>query len=96
MRVLCINENWIDNRTSSPEDPVFNQECEVTSCEYLDEENVFEGGAWYIEPAGIWYRLRGYQCQYHASAFAILPEQSADEMSEESKEAIINIEHKPV
>lgn len=92
MKVICINEKWTDDGSLEPEAPVFNEECLVTSCQYFDE-NIYDRGEILVcNPAGIWYRLRGYKHQYHASNFAILPDKSADEMSQESKEAIINIE----
>lgn len=47
---------------------------------------------------GQWYQLEGYDTDtvFAADYFATLPEQSADEMSEETKEAIANLEPQTV
>jgi hypothetical protein len=43
---------------------------------------------------GLYFRLSGYHKKsgFHSSEFIRLPEQSADEMREENREAIVNIE----
>lgn len=93
MTVLCIDEKWRGDGKPTPQDaPVFNEQCLVTDCRYYEQEIVTYGGISFLNAPGIYYRLSGYKHQYHASHFAIIPEQSADEMSEEKREAIINIE----
>lgn len=44
------------------------------------------------------FRLAEHESKFSwaASAFATLPDQTAEEMSEESRESITNIEHQPV
>lgn len=55
----------------------------------------YEGGVAEVLEDGAYYTLSCFPdwFHYHHSLFAILPDKSADEMSQESKEAIVNIEH---
>lgn len=81
MRVLCINEDWKRSEaTKNKLAPHFMEECEVV--EVINSS------------IGKWYQLEGYDTDtvFAADYFAILTEQSADEMSEEKREAIANIE----
>lgn len=94
MRVLCINEQWtsMEGMNDTPS-PVFNELCDVRDVRYFKEEITIVGNIRYREIEGVYYKLTGYKSWFHSSNFATLPDQTADEMSEESKEAIVIIEN---
>lgn len=91
MLVLCINDNWVLFDHNNCETPLFMQQYEVV--DYYDlPANHSQFGIPLM--AGRYYKLGGLNPNrgFHASHFAILPETSADEMKEEQREDIINIE----
>ncbi len=67
----------------------------VVGSEYVPtEQRQFDGGVYYqlaeYPPEFIGGEKRMYY--FHSKGFAILPEQSADQMQEENREAILNLE----
>lgn len=88
MRVISINDKWVRDLKEESENrpsPHFLEECFVT------KQKMHEGN--------IWYQLGGrfnHHSGFMAKFFAILPDASADEMKEETREAIVNIETQPV
>lgn len=97
MRVLCINEEWRDDKKKyRHETPVFGGEYTVVNCRYCKKEQYIDMKEREIirHPAGVYYRLSGFKgFEYHAGNFATLPDQTAEEMSEENRESIANLEH---
>ncbi len=85
MRVMCIShERFGDDLPYGPNDPQIGDECVVIrSCIGYDEK-----GKGFPS-----YELKGYvPYLYDQRNFAILPDETADEMQEESREAIVNLE----
>lgn len=78
MRVICINEDW------RPSDDVKDLDHPYTGGEYdVVEEGVFHGVAYFT--------LAGFQPNHGFAQinFATLPDQTADQMQEQEKEAIL-------
>lgn len=92
--VLCINKTgWLsDKETLDIVKPEYLGVYSVTEEKYTNGYYV-EGG--YVA-AGIWYRLAGFKAWYHSYFFIRLPDLSADEMSEEARESIVNLENELV
>lgn len=86
MRVLCINNDCYDigDLPFGPDDPQIGDECTVIeSCIGYSESGI-------ESPC---YELEGYSpWVYDQRNFATLPDNTADEMAEESREAIVNLE----
>lgn len=81
LKVKCINDKWVaaPNCEEAPR-PVFNQEYTVVETKMLNfvmSHILVEFGDGY---------------GYRTSHFATLPDETADEMAEESREAIVNLE----
>jgi hypothetical protein len=78
MKVICINDKW--NRKGNEPAPVFLQECTVTITRRVCDT--------------AYYKLAEFpdNLNYLCDMFAILPDQSAHEMAEQEREAIVNIE----
>lgn len=83
MRVMCINDKWICHTGLKDKLRPSVGDIDVVFNEEYDEEigNVF-------------YQLErfGSDRWYRADMFATLPDNTADEMAEESREAIVNLE----
>lgn len=81
MRVKCINDKWkASPGCEEAPRPVFNQDYNVDYVAILNGTESF-----------ILIEL-GDEYGYRTEFFAILPDNTADEMAEESREAIINLE----
>jgi len=91
MKVLCINDAWILHNHNVCETPVFMQEYEVIGHRDIPLDHG-QYGVPLME--GRYYKLAGLNPDrgFHQSNFAILPDTTADEMAEQTHEAIINIE----
>lgn len=96
MKVICINEDWRDDGKSYDfATPVFGSEQEVISCAYRERQDTTDPkhGTTFTSRAGVYYELRGFPgLEFHAMNFAILPDTDAEQINQEQKEAIINIE----
>jgi hypothetical protein len=83
MRVLCINENWISSAglEGKPRPSVGDIDV-VFNHEY--DEHIGK----------VFYQLErfGSERWYRCDMFAALPDSTADDMQEEEKEAIVNLE----
>jgi hypothetical protein len=68
--------------------------------EVIDHRDLPEGYGQCDIPmlAGRYYKLAGLRTDrgFHSSNFATLPEQTADEMKEETRESIVNLEHQTI
>lgn len=80
---MCVNDNWITTPGKEHEPRPSVGDIDVVINEELD-----------AEIGMVFYELErfGSRCWYRADMFAILPDQSADEMKEETHEAIVNLE----
>lgn len=86
MRVICMNHDCFadDELPYGPDDPQIGDECIV-----IDACTGY--GELYSEAPC--YELEGYESHvYDQRNFATLPDNTADEMAEETKEAIVNLE----
>lgn len=93
MKVICINENFIQKGVMDEvARPHVGEECDVIDVRHCEERRQLRGNKLIIELAGVYYNIRGYKHWFRADHFATLPDKSADEMREEEKEAIVNIE----
>lgn len=89
MKVICINEKWRkSSRVINNPAPHVGEECEVIGTVNSNELLQKIEGAM----AGVFYILKGYKDNFHASHFATLPTADAEEIDQQEKEAIINIE----
>jgi hypothetical protein len=86
MRVMCIShEVFDDSLPMGPDDPQIGDECEVVCvCVGIGDRGI-------EKPC---YELEGYNSEwvYDQRNFATLPDTTADEMQEETKEGIANLE----
>lgn len=84
MRVLCINDKWagppVEEGLPSPQ--IGDKDDVTGTVEFLGEN-------YYILAA--YGNNRGFMCRY----FVTLPDQTADEIETETKEAIVNLETVP-
>lgn len=94
MRVICVLDVHCDYQGSCKDlnIPKVGEIYVVINCTYLDEVRIELPDVIYSEPSGIYYSLRGFKDKYHASAFATLPDADADQMQEEVRESIVNLE----
>lgn len=96
MRVLCINEEWRNDGVKYDfPTPVFGVEYYAFSCAYRKKETRADHANRIVatSQAGVYYSLRGFdKHEFHAINFAILPDATAEEMHEETRESIVNIE----
>lgn len=94
MKVLCIDENFRDDGVKYDfPTPVCGGEYNVISCGFREKQSRVEGNILFTEPAGIYYILREFSdMEIHSSHFAILPDTTADEMAEATRESIVNQE----
>lgn len=91
MKVICINDQWRipPSHGNYPTPPFMSEhivvdELVIGSGKYADDLPVLEG---------TYYQLSDpYSKFYHSSKFAILPGADAEQIDQESKEAIVNIE----
>lgn len=83
MRLFCI---------VAPKMEVIPPQCRPYVPEVLME---YEGDLADVAEDGAYYTLKGFPdwFYYHHSLFAILPDATADQMQEEKREAIVNLEH---
>lgn len=93
MVTMCINDKWIQSQEETGYHcPVFGETCEVVDVRYFKEERRTVGDIVEVEIEGVYYKLQYYSGWFHSSNFATIPRQSAEQINQESKEAIVNIE----
>lgn len=89
--VLCIRkEEWAKAPDDNKPSPGYLEICTVTSQIWL---NGIDSAGHKCLP-GLYYQLAGYNPKsgFHSKEFITLPDQSADEMQEQEREAIVNLE----
>lgn len=84
-KVLCINDVWVSTqKVKHNPKPYCGQELEIFKEHFLPDNGT--------RVPGIYFEFAEFSDVFHAKNFAILPDESADEMSENEREAIVNIE----